>query len=163
MDVVIRRAQPTRKDLDALVCAGELAERDTQNNAHFGVKLDTARGRGNCRRLLFGDRFFAFIAEAGGEPVGVFFGSAGPWIFGDGGSLIGEEIWFWVRKDFRVRGVGQRLLDAFEEECRKRGCSITVLTTMEWAGNWKAYARLYGRRGYKPMNYRFSKILNEGA
>lgn len=51
----------------------------------------------------------------------------------------------YVRSGFRDRGIGSRLLDAMEEECRRRGISALHLEVDH--GN-PAGRRLYERRGF---------------
>jgi GNAT superfamily N-acetyltransferase len=67
------------------------------------------------------------------------------------GGCFGETAWqwlyvktLWVEDEFRGQGCGARLLEAAEEEARRRGCRDAYLATFEFQA--KAF---YEQRGYR--------------
>jgi GNAT superfamily N-acetyltransferase len=61
-----------------------------------------------------------------------------------------------VDEAHRRRGVGRALLEAVEDEARKRGCALVFLTTAERRG--EAH-RFYRRLGWDETGRRFAKTL----
>ena len=68
-----------------------------------------------------------------------------------GGILACLALWnilsidtLWVKKEFRNKGVGKRLLSVVEADARNRGCHIVYLSTYEFQGK-----DFYLKNGYE--------------
>lgn len=62
----------------------------------------------------------------------------------------------WVRDDARGTGLGSRLLEAFEDEARTRGCSHVFTTSFTFQA-----PGFYERRGYREL-FRWESLPTDG-
>ena len=58
------------------------------------------------------------------------------------GGILGGTYWGWMH--IRKKGIGSQLLNAAEEEARKRGCHSVHVDTMSWQA-----PDFYKKHGYK--------------
>ena len=116
-------------------------------------------------KVLFADVLAYFItnensclivAEADGKVVGSIAGSVSPW-FLDPRQLNAAETWWYVQTEYRGK-VGPELLDWFEIWAKKKGAKVVCCAGF-YEKRLAALERLYGRRGYKPMEVHFVKEL----
>lgn len=147
---MIRAADPA--DLPAL--CRMLAAFD----AAAGVAVDRP-GAGFCadhagRRVaaLMAHRLgLVLVLDLGAGPVGLLLAQAGETLFRP--ALWADEIALWI--DPAARGAwGPRLVAAYEAWARDLGARLVGLSALE-----PRAARLYARRGYRPADLKFAKVL----
>ena len=116
-------------------------------------------------RVLFADVLVGFmtnenccliVADVEGKVVGTIAGMTIPW-FMDIRQINAQEMWWYVDPEFRGT-VGPELLNWFELWAKKRGAKVICLAGF-YEKRLAALERLYGRRGYKPMEVHFVKEL----
>lgn len=81
------------------------------------------------------------------RPLAAFARKAGELVGGAVGRTWGEccELqYLWVRTGYRHRGLGLRLLQAFEQRARERGCARVYLETFSFQA-----PALYAAQGYR--------------
>ena len=83
-----------------------------------------------------GEWLAIFVRDAGGQLAGGLHG----WTWG--GCLYVKTLW--VRDDFRGQGLGRRLMQAAEEEARRRGCGRAILETLDFQA-----PEFYAKLGYR--------------
>ena len=139
MDAVrVRRARP--EDLDVLL---DLYEAVAAERVHIGGEAPVDRPR---RKAAWLDAIdpetpgASFVAEAGGEIVGQL------GVTGSGRIDIG----MWVRKDWRGRGVGTKLVQAAIDYARRHDAFKISLEV--WPHNAAAIA-LYEKFGFEREGY----------
>ena len=143
MDPTIRDARPG----DASAIAALLTQ--------LGYPTDADAVEERLDRLgVVGDR--VVIAELSGEVVGLAHLQATPAIELDRpvakiGALVVDEAQ-------RGQGVGRALVEAVEEEARRRGCEVLFLTTSERRDDAHAF---YERVGLEHTGRRYSRTLSE--
>ncbi|WP_441235664.1 GNAT family N-acetyltransferase [Bradyrhizobium sp. 930_D9_N1_4] len=87
------------------------------------------------------------VAEAAGQIVGMAACVVFPF-YANVQTLIGQEIFWWVKPEHR-KGVGGDLLDELEAEAKRKGAKVFIGANLSGEQN-AAFARLYRRRGYVP-------------
>lgn len=96
------------------------------------------------------------VAETSGQIVGMAACVVFPF-YANVGTLIGQEIFWWVKPEHR-KGVGGDLLDELEAEAKRKGASVFIGANLSGERN-AAFARLYRRRGYVPGENTHLRIL----
>jgi len=97
----------------------------------------------------------AFVAEVDGEVVGfINVETRGRLNYRTDQAWIGELI---VTENQRGAGVGKALLDAAEQEARRRGCWGLALESAKWR---KDAHRFYEREGWQTTSLAFTKLLD---
>jgi GNAT superfamily N-acetyltransferase len=143
MDPTIRDARPA----DAEAIAHLLTQLGYPSDAEaVESRLD--------RLLIVGDR--VVVAELSGTVVGLAHLQVTPAIERDRpaakvGALVVDEA-------HRGHGIGRALVDAMEEEARRRGCELLFLTTSERRGDAHAF---YERVGLEHTGRRYGRTLSE--
>jgi N-acetylglutamate synthase-like GNAT family acetyltransferase len=95
------------------------------------------------------------VAEKEEKIIGCIGGITIPSMF-DKDELIGQESIWYITKSERKGTVGIRLLKAFEEECKKKGCSFVIMVYM---GNSypEQLKRFYSMNNYKLLEMQHIK------
>jgi GNAT superfamily N-acetyltransferase len=143
MDPTIRDARPA----DAEAIAHLLTQLGYPSEAEaVESRLD--------RLLIVGDR--VVVAELSDTVVGLAHLQVTPAIERDRpaakvGALVVDEA-------HRGHGIGRALVDAMEEEARRRGCELLFLTTSERRGDAHAF---YERVGLEHTGRRYGRTLSE--
>lgn len=107
------------------------------------------------RSFIAADQAVAFVAEEGGEFVGVIAGAIHPDMH-SGLPIVGEWLWY---VDRAHRGtVGLKLLTVFEAEAERRGAHRIVMMHLENSDGEKV-ADVLQRRQYKPREQVWMKTL----
>lgn len=86
------------------------------------------------------------------EDDGELVGGLSGWTWG-GAAGIGMT---WVHDEHRGGGVGSRLLEAFEQEARRRGCTHVFVTSFTFQA-----PGFYGRHGYQEI-FRWESVPTVG-
>ena len=121
----------------------------------LGYPTDARAVASRLERLaIVGDR--VFVAEADGRLVGLAHLQVSPGIERDRpagklGALVVDE-------EQRGHGVGRALVQAVEEDARRRGCALLFLTTRETRDDAHAF---YERVGFEQTGRRYSRTLSE--
>jgi GNAT superfamily N-acetyltransferase len=143
MDPTIRDARPADAD--------EIARLLTQ----LGYPSEAEAVESRLDRLLIvGDR--VAVAELGGAVVGLAHLQVAPAIERDRpaaklGALVVDEA-------HRGHGIGRALVEAMEEEARRRACELLYLTTSERRDDAHAF---YERIGLEHTGRRYGRTLSE--
>jgi GNAT superfamily N-acetyltransferase len=85
-------------------------------------------------------------------PIGFIAGAAVPFILGL--DTIATEFAWWVHPDFRLNGVGLRLIDAFEAWAKEEGCSMVALSSTD-----EGTGEVYTKRGYSLAEHTYMKTV----
>jgi GNAT superfamily N-acetyltransferase len=143
MDQTVREARAA--DADAI--AGLLTQ--------LGYPSDAEAVENRLDRLhVVGDR--VVVAEVDGEVVGLAHLQVSPAIERDRpAAKLGALI---VDKAHRGHGIGRALVEAMEQEARRRGCELLFLTTAERRDDAHAF---YERAGFELTGRRYSRTLSE--
>lgn len=101
------------------------------------------------------DRFFR-LAVRDDHVLGAFYGSVAPTFFGD--DLIGRDIGWWVKSDYRGGAAPILLLDAFEKWAKEKGACMCFIgqTGVE---NIERTKKLYLNCGYRLIGYHTGKDI----
>jgi GNAT superfamily N-acetyltransferase len=143
MDPTIRDARPADADAIALLLT------------QLGYPSDAEAVEWRLDRLLIvGDR--VVVAELDGAVVGLAHLQVTPAIERDRpaakvGALVVDEA-------HRGHGIGRALVEAMEEEARRRGCELLFLTTSEGRDDAHAF---YERVGLERTGRRYGRTLSE--
>lgn len=100
---------------------------------------------------------FVLVAELGDELVGMTAGIIYPLYFNL--SLTGCQELFWYCKPNGRNGVGRLLLDELESEASRRGAEVFMTAALAGLRD-AAIAKVYERRGYRPMENTFVRKLS---
>jgi len=121
----------------------------------LGYPTDESAVAARLERLaIVGDR--VFVADADGRIVGLAHLQVTPAIERDRpagklGALIVDE-------QHRGHGVGRALVQAVEDDARRRGCGLLFLTTRDTRDDAHAF---YERVGFEQTGRRYSRTLSE--
>lgn len=85
----------------------------------------------------------AFVAEGDKGVVGVIGGLVAPGLYTPS-KLVGFETFIWIEEEARGLGASKQLLEAFETECKARGCSYVVLSSTPHTEGFKGYMKANG-------------------
>ena len=106
-------------------------------------------------RIKLSDPSYAtLVAEDNGRLIGYLAGYAHRTFYAGGSIAWVDEIW--VEPDYRDRGTGRLLMDAFEDWASRRGCVQVSLAT-------RGAAPFYEKLGYASNAGYFKKYLNAGS
>jgi predicted N-acetyltransferase YhbS len=97
------------------------------------------------------------VAETGGQVVGMASCVVFPF-YANMNTLIGQEIFWWVKPEYR-KGIGGALMDELEAEAKRKGAKIFIGANLSGEHD-AAFARLYRRRGYSPGEQTHIRILS---
>ena len=97
-----------------------------------------------------------FVAEDGGEIIGMCGGLAHP-IYFNHGHKSGQELFWWVKPGLRG-GIGKALLDAMEDEARSLGCASWAMIALDRVQP-ELTGMAYRRRGYRASEHSWIKRL----
>lgn len=97
------------------------------------------------------------VAETEGEVVGMAACVVYPF-YANHSTLMGQELFWWVKPEFR-KGIGGSLLDELEAEAKRKGAKVFLGAHLSGERN-AAFERLYRRRGYTPAENTHIRILS---
>lgn len=97
------------------------------------------------------------VAEADDKAVGMAACVVFPF-YANHETLMGQEIFWWVRPEYR-KGIGGSLLDELEAEAKRKGAKVFIGANLSGERN-AAFERLYRRRGYTPAENTHLRILS---
>jgi len=99
-------------------------------SANFGFRLDM-NSLSQTVLLLAADKDMSFleVAKIDGKVCGIICGAIerNPT---DYTQLIGCERYWYVSKEARSKGIGDKLINHFEDFCKSRGCSIVSMVSL---------------------------------
>ena len=117
--------------------------------------LRTPDAYADALRIKLSDQSYAtLVAEDNGRLIGYLAGYAHRTFYAGGSIAWVDEIW--VKPDYRGRGTGRLLMDAFEDWASRRGCVQVSLAT-------RGAAPFYEKLGYASNAGYFKKYLNAGS
>jgi GNAT superfamily N-acetyltransferase len=100
-----------------------------------------------------------FVAEAGGEIVGVLSASWQRGLHVPGLYATIQDLW--VHRDWRSRAIGAALVEALAGLCRERGVvRIEVGLPRETFAAIEATEAFYARNGFSPLGPRMRRLLS---
>lgn len=74
------------------------------------------------------------------------------------GTLVAQELFWWVDKDKRELGIGKTILETAEEQAKAMGASHMLMLCLDDLDPEKA-ANIYGKMGYKARERTFMRAL----
>jgi len=111
---------------------------------------------GVLNRLANDPGFAAFVADIEGRIVGACLveirGSWFAWW-----QKVGSELGWWMETEYRKGRTAFRLLDAAEKWLIGQGASMLVFTAL--ANSPEGVERFYRKRGYRPMETHYLKVV----
>lgn len=150
----IRHAEPD--DLDALLSMG----RDFFDHSPNGTftTFDENSLTATLMALMSGVTGGSIlVAETAGEVVGMAACVVYPF-YANHSTLMGQEVFWWVKPEFR-KGIGGSLLDELEAEAKRKGAKVFLGAHLSGERN-AAFERLYRRRGYTPAENTHLRIFS---
>lgn len=154
MNAEIRPAEPN--DLSALLDMG----RDFFEHSGSGAftTFDEASFATTLIALLSGvSGGTLLVVETAGQVVGMAACVVFPF-YANMATLIGQEIFWWVKPEHR-KGIGGALLDELEAEATRKGAKVFMGANLSGEKD-AVFARLYRRRGYVPAENTHLRILS---
>lgn len=157
--VVIRKA--TKKDLNVLLeLAAELFE--FHEKRHHTKNYQAVKNARDLRKKFYISMLrkpkdcALFIAEINNQPVGMIIAATEnlPKVYVQNKRGFIRE--FYVREEYREKGVGKKLMQAATQWLRKKKFKTIALQC--WASNTSA-RRAYEGMGFKAMHVKYEKII----
>lgn len=99
------------------------------------------------------DNGICLIAEGKDGPVGMAAAAVFPWMF-NSAVLTAQELWFWVKPEFRREGYGAALLSSLEEKAKAMGASSLSMLSLSRKGE-----KLFQSSGYQKLQLQWVKSL----
>ena len=101
----------------------------------------------------------SFIAYDGKKAVGSIGGFIIPHVFDSDEKMFNEVFWY-VREEYRKSSLGIRLMKAIEEYCKNNKIKYCLMASL---GNRRddALCKLYSKRGYKHFETVYIKTIGE--
>lgn len=96
------------------------------------------------------------VAESAGSVIGMAAHVVFPF-YANAQTKIGQEIFWYCKPDFR-NGIGSDLLDELEADARRKGADVFMSAAIAGLRDG-AVARVYQRRGYKPLENSYIRKL----
>ncbi len=153
LNAVIRHAEPD--DIPSIVSMGELFFEESGYASV--ITWDQASFLKTACTLLVADEGSLLVAEQHGLIVGMAGSVVFPF-FMNQSQRIGQELFWWVSPDYR-QGIGSALLDELEADAKRKGADVFMSAQIAGQRD-EAFKRLYMRRGYKPAENSFMRVLN---
>ncbi len=146
---MIRPAELT--DLDDML---PLCERFHAEAAHtFGGFVEADMREALRHWVLHG---LAFVAEEGGELVGLVTGGLDSLFYNSDVIFAQEALWYVLPG--KRNGAGRALFNAFEQEAKARGATVIVALYMTTARD-RAFGRFLEKRGYAHTDQLYTRVL----
>jgi len=95
------------------------------------------------------------VSEVNGKVVGVIAGFVSSSMF-DSQQKIGQEIIWYIDKEYRKGSIGIRLLKEFEKQCKLNGANLMVMVYMGNLNN-ELLDRFYKMNNYRLLENQFIK------
>lgn len=96
-----------------------------------------------------------WLAERDGKMIGVAGALLYPMYFSPS-HLVAQELWWWLEPEARGSGAGKMMYEAIEAWALENEASAMFMIALE-DDNSSKMAKLYARKGYKPMERTFIK------
>lgn len=109
---------------------------------------------GGFYQLGFGRIFGAFLD---GDLIGVCGGLVAPDVCT--GKPRATELFWWLEPEHRKGGLALRLMHAFEGWASEEDCEAVTFAFIHGTGREEVLDRWYRRRGYRPLETHYVKVL----
>lgn len=146
---MIRKAE--LKDIDSIKnLAKEFYEEGLKE---YGLSLDLETLDETIKKFI--TDHIALVAQRNGEIVGAIGGMLTPSIFNKN-QLIGQEVIWYLSKNQRKGLIGNNLINAFEDDCKRKGADFVAMMNI---GNLYTAIldRFYKIKGYRLLENQYIK------
>jgi GNAT superfamily N-acetyltransferase len=151
--VTVRHATPTEAELVGRLAHDLLAELYPDYARQFGIAGFIAKA---ATALALRDRFWAFLAEDAGTPVGLITLNECCSIYA--GGAFGEIPEFYIAPHWRGRALGARMIDEVKTFGRARGWRNIEVGAPD-RENWSRSIAFYKRLGFVEVGPRLDLTL----
>jgi len=149
----VRKA--THSDIDDLMRMCELFFSKT--GYEDIVEFDKTSMLNTLDNLLTEENYILYIAKSGDETIGMIGTILYPFYFNNS-HLTGQELFWWIDFEYRKSGVGALLLNAIEEESKKKGAKSFSMIALD-SMNPEIVGGIYKDRGYKNSEHSYIRSL----
>ncbi|WP_027159460.1 GNAT family N-acetyltransferase [Methylobacter luteus] len=126
MSIEIKQATPEQSP-EIAEMVGQLLEEIMNNIGVKAFNFDWNQTRDRLRQFLLDQKYFVFVAEDAGEPVGFIALYEGYALYAEGAFGTIPELY--VRPEYRSKGVGKKLTDKAKEFAATKGWTRLEVTT----------------------------------
>jgi GNAT superfamily N-acetyltransferase len=126
MSIEIKRATPEQSP-EIAEMVGQLLEEIMNSIGVKAFNFDWSRTRDRLGQFLLDQKYFVFVAEDAGEPVGFIALYEGYALYTEGAFGTIPELY--VRPEYRSKGVGKKLTDKAKEFAATKGWTRLEVTT----------------------------------
>lgn len=107
--------------------------------------------------LVGKDNFLMLLAEVDGAPAGIAGAALYPMYFSPG-SVVVQEMWWWLAPQCRGSGAAQSMYKHIENWAVENGAVAVFMIALHDV-NVERMAKMYARSGFRPMERTFIKGL----
>jgi ribosomal protein S18 acetylase RimI-like enzyme len=126
MSIEIKRATP-KQSPEIAEMVGQLLEEIMNSIGVKAFNFDWNQTRDRLGQFLLDQKYFVFVAEDAGEPVGFIALYEGYALYAEGAFGTIPELY--VRPEYRSKGVGKKLTDKAKEFAATKGWARLEVTT----------------------------------
>ena len=151
---MIRYRKVKLSDTQDIVNLGQVFRDESEVYSEF--KKDNNELRDLIRMATYQGKVYGELAFSEGTLIGFMFGYLDTPVFSR--DVIGVDSLFFVRRDFRPRNVGGRLLRHFEKWREDRGAKHIILSVTSGIRNERV-GKLYKHKGYEEIGQIYRRRL----